>query len=164
MLNKQRRWFHSSRVKLPLVKIVGELVFGIDAFDLDFFWVQNWFCQITNWAQLCEFLTRVPLLALVIIILTAASLSSKILSKAPKREGFALVVTWSTLNNSRSPRLGCFFVLVLVRFLDCSLSHKFPWRQGCLKEECNTSITKLQRSTAGIQSMRKPASKEITSD
>ena len=36
MMNKHKRWFHSSRVKFPLVKYVCELVFGVDVFDLDF--------------------------------------------------------------------------------------------------------------------------------
>ena len=35
---------------------------------------------------------------------------------------------------------------------------------GWLEEECNTSITKSQRSTAGIPSMRRPASREVISD
>ena len=36
MLNKRRRWFHTSRVKLPFCEDVGELVRGINIFDLDF--------------------------------------------------------------------------------------------------------------------------------
>ena len=47
------------------------------------------------------------------------------------------------------------------RFLDCSSSHKFPWILDWFKEEFQTSITKSQR--AGIPSMRKHASEEITS-
>ena len=58
------------------------------------------------------------------------------------------------LNDSRSSRLECHFVPVLVRFLDWVSSHKFR-RPG---------ITKSHRSTAGIPSVRKPPSKVITSD
>ena len=85
-------------------------------------------------------------------------------SKARKWESFAFEVTWSTLINLRSSRRGCFFVLVLTRFLDCPLSYRFHWILGCFKEECNNSITKSQISRAGIPSTRKLASKEITSD
>ena len=35
MLNKHKRWFHSSRVKFPLVSVC-KLVFGVNVFDLDF--------------------------------------------------------------------------------------------------------------------------------
>ena len=34
-LNKRRRWFHSSRLKLPFRQYVCELVFGVNVFDLD---------------------------------------------------------------------------------------------------------------------------------
>ena len=36
MLNKHKRWFHSSRVKISLGQYVCELVFGVNVFDLDF--------------------------------------------------------------------------------------------------------------------------------
>ena len=36
MLNKRRRWFYSSRVKLPLVYISASWVFGVNIFHLDF--------------------------------------------------------------------------------------------------------------------------------
>ena len=39
MLNKHKRWFHSSRVKFPFGQYVCELVFGVNVFDLDL-WVQ----------------------------------------------------------------------------------------------------------------------------
>ena len=38
------------------------------------------------------------------------------------------------------------------------------WYPGTLLEECNTSVTKSQRSSAGIPSMQRQASEEITSD
>ena len=57
MLNRRRRWSHSSREKLLWLECqqVGfwcqHIWFGP--------WVQNWFCRTTNQAQLCGFLTRV---------------------------------------------------------------------------------------------------------
>ena len=51
----------------------------------------------------------------------------------------------------------------LVCFLG-SLPRNMSPCTGWFKEECNTSITMSQRSRAGIPSMRKPASTEITSD
>ena len=35
MLNKHKRWFHSSRVKFPFGQHVCELFFGVNVFDLD---------------------------------------------------------------------------------------------------------------------------------
>ena len=40
MLNKRRRWFNSSRVKLPFRQDVGKLVLAVNVFDLDLV-VQN---------------------------------------------------------------------------------------------------------------------------
>ena len=62
------------------------------------------------------------------------------------------------LNDSTSSRLTCFFVLMLVWFFGVSS------RTGRVLEECNTSKTKSQRSRGNIPSMRKPASRDKTSD
>ena len=35
MLNKRRRWFHSSHVKLPSVNVSASWVFSLNIFDLD---------------------------------------------------------------------------------------------------------------------------------
>ena len=35
MFNKRRRWFHTSRVKLPLVNMSASWFFGVNNFDLD---------------------------------------------------------------------------------------------------------------------------------
>ena len=40
ILNKRRRWSHSARVKLPLVRMSATLVFGVNTFDLDL-WFQT---------------------------------------------------------------------------------------------------------------------------
>ena len=54
--------------------------------------------------------------------------------------------------------------VILVRFLVWALSRNCSPSTGWFKEECNTSTTTSQRSRARIPSMRKPASKERTSD
>ena len=75
MFDKRRRWFHSSRVKLPLVNTSASWFFGVNIFDLDFGGVgrrrergeegkrgPNCFCQITILARHCGFLTCVSTL------------------------------------------------------------------------------------------------------
>ena len=63
------------------------------------------------------------------------------------------MVTWATLNN-----------LVLVRFLDYFCRTSSSQLFGLKKNVINTSGTNSQRSSAGIPSVRKHASKEISSD
>ena len=59
MLNKHKRWFHSSRVKFPLVKMSASW-FLVSMYLM---WIlgPGWFCQITNHAQLCGFWKHVSL-------------------------------------------------------------------------------------------------------
>ena len=95
------------------------------------------------------------------------------------RRFFALVTTWSTSDNSSLSRLLCLFVLVLVlvcliwsSFCDgflragtlISISRRVSPCQNVIRKMQHFYITKSQRSSAGIPSMRRPASKEITSD
>ena len=140
---------------------VGELVFGVVELDLDF-WVSklilsNNQSRATLWVL--ETCLMVELLTLIIILI-AASLSSKI-----KREKLAFDVTQSTFVQPRSPDvLDCFFVLSLECFSQCLSRKKLARALGCFEEEFNSSITKSQRSRAGILSLRRPASKEKTSD
>ena len=105
-------------------------------------------------------------LRLLIIILITASLSSKTYNTALEPECVALDGTWSTLVRS-----GLVFVVgICLRMCGCIFADRFPrdplsslvllvW----FGEEWNTSITKSQRSRAGIPSMRKLASREIIS-
>ena len=65
-------------------------------------------------------------------------------AKAPTWEGFAFVLTWSTLNISTSSRLTCFFVLVLACFAWGSSRHGSP-RTGRLSEEWSTSTIPRDR-------------------
>ena len=58
MLNKRRRYFYSSLVKLSSVNMSASGFFGVDIFDLDL-GGQSWLCQTINLTQLCGFWTRV---------------------------------------------------------------------------------------------------------
>ena len=101
-----------------------------------------------------------------IIILITASLSSKKLDWYVEPECVPLDGTWSILVRSRL----VFVVGVCFRMFGWGFADRFP--RGSLTslvlwvwigEEWNISITKSQRSRAEIPSMRKPASREMTS-
>ena len=95
------------------------------------------------------------------IILITASLSSKMYNFVPSWEHFAFEGTKSTCDNSREFCVfHCFFSDALLRdgFPLSGLSFCFRFEL-----ECNTSIIKSQRSSAGISSIRNPASREIIS-
>ena len=99
------------------------------------------------------------LLPLAIILITA-SRSSKNLNKASKWESFAFVVTWSTLKNSTSSWLtSCLGASVSVGFRLTGLAELVVfWKNAILQKN------RSQRSRARTPSMRRPASKKITSD
>ena len=129
---------NSSRVKLPFCQDVCELVFW---YQRIWFLGTNWFRQTTNQMQLCESATRVSSWDFAFYYhLVYCFVVFKCKAKRRSEKVFAFEVTWSTLINLRSSPLVCFFVLVLVRFLDCSLSRKFPWTDW-LQEECNTALS-----------------------
>ena len=94
--NKHNKWFHSSRVKFPLVNMSAELVFGVDVFDLDF-GVRINLDQTTNQVQLRKFWKHVSMSGFfpLMIILITASLSSKTYNKASWREDWTLEGTES---------------------------------------------------------------------
>ena len=93
MLNKQRRWFHSSRVKVPSVRMSASW-FLVSTYLI-------WICESkliqqkrVSLTQLCGFGIRLVVgLLPLILILTAASVSSKMLSKASERESVAFELT-----------------------------------------------------------------------
>ena len=99
-----------------------------------------------------------------LIILITASLSSKTYNIALEPECVTPDGTWSMLVRS-----GLVFVVGIgFRMFGCVFADRFPC--GSLTslvlllwfgEECNTSITRSQRSRAEMPSARKPASKEI---
>ena len=89
-------------------------------------------------------------------------------SIGPNRENFAFDGKWST---SLRSKLSCWvgtLVLLWVCMFDVVLRDEFhgTWSLVLLSwfgEEWNTSISKSQRSRAGIPTMRKPASREVIS-
>ena len=86
ILNKRRRWCHSSRVKVPLVKM-SACWFRVSTYII---WTFGSMLILSNYqpsATMCLIVALVPLL----IILITASLSSKnIESKALWRESFSV--------------------------------------------------------------------------
>ena len=58
MSNKHKRWFHSSRVKFPLVSLQLGIWCQCNWFG---FWGPNWFDRRTNQEQLCGFWKHVSL-------------------------------------------------------------------------------------------------------
>ena len=87
---------------------------------------------------------------------------------APNRENFAFGRTWSTLLRSKLSYWVGFLVWFWVCLCGVVFRDEFPrtWSLLLLNwfgEEWNTSLTKSQRSRAGIPSMRKPAPIEIIS-
>ena len=130
MLNKRGRWFHSSRVKLPLVNMSVSW-FLVSTFLL---WILG-SSKMYNWGSKCQGFalttSRLPcLFDLVLGLVLWISLRARLLG------------TWSSTFSSRQWPLTAWWVLF---------------------EECNTSVTTSDRSRAGIPSIRKPASKDITS-
>ena len=103
------------------------------------FGFSSWSCQTTNRAQLCGFGTRVSSSDFCLYNpLDHCFMVFKNVKQGVEGEKvFALVVTWSTLNNSTSSRLTCFFVLVLVCFLRASSHNGSPclffWKSAILR-------------------------------
>ena len=100
----------------------------------------------------------------LIIILITASLSSKVYNVAPAPERIVLDEMWSM---SVGTTLVCLHWMRLCMFglKACNESPRSS-SLGCsilLGTEWNISITRSQRSRAGIPSMRKPASRETIS-
>ena len=166
MLSKWRRWFHSSRVKLPLVSMSASWFLG----STYLIWIfgskvilSNNQSSTTQWVlDMCLIVGLPPL----ITILITASLSSKMYNWDSPWEECVLVGTWSTFDNYSTSHF-LFSVGVLVCFLSMEWSlvpHKSLWASlpclAVLFVERNTSITMSQRLRAGGPSMRNPASKK----
>ena len=167
MFNKRRRWFHSSRVKFPLVNISASW-FLVSTYLI---WILRpklilWTNQSRATLWVLDTCLIVGLLPLMIILITA-SLSSKMYNWDSPWEECALVVTWSTCDNWSTSRFP--FCLGLdVRSLSGS-RRQFPavgvvCGDLVLFDERNTSITTSHKSKAGNPSIRSPASNEIISD
>ena len=109
--NKHRKWFHSSLEKLPLVRMSASW-FLVSTYLIWILWsmliLSNNQSSATLWV-----LDFCPLWS----IWSQPLCLQKRNNWASNWEGFALVKTWSTLDNSSTSRLPCLFVLVLVLVL-----------------------------------------------
>ena len=156
MLNIHKRWFHSSRVKVPFVSMSATW-FLVSMYLI---WIlgsklilSNNQSRATLWVlETCLIEGLLPFM----IILITASLSSKMHNIASLREEFAFEETKSSLFRS-STFPGFFF-----RVGDFNGSPRtwsfwcvFPWR---------TVTIRTHKSSAGFPSILKPASKEMISD
>ena len=168
MLNKRRRWFHSSRVKFPSVSMSASC-FLVSTFLIWIFGSRLILSNNQSWATLWVLDTCliVGLLPSMINLITA-SLSSK--NVEHRTELSRLCVRWNMINITQfkivvmSWNLG----LVLGLLVWCCVTRRVSSYLICgfsdwLGEEWNTSIAESQRSRAGIPSMRNPASREIIS-
>ena len=126
ILNKHKRWFHSSRVKFPFVSMSASW-FLVSVYLI---WIlesrlilSNNQSKATRWLQdTCLIVGRLPLM----IILITASLSSKMQSIALNWEDFAVDVTKSTLLDSK---LSCWvgvLVWLWVCLFDGVSRNRFP--------------------------------------
>ena len=152
MWNKHKRWFRSSRVKFLLVKMSASC-FLVSVY---FIWVLGSILILSNnqsratlWVL--ETCLIVGLLPFMIILITAL-LSSKMYNIASWQEEFAFEETKSTLfRSSNFPGID-----FRVRFPRTSLLwFVFP---------CWTVTIRSHKSSAGIPSILKPASKDMISD
>ena len=160
-LNRCNRWFPSSHVKSPFVKMSASWLFG-STYLIWIFGSKLIMSNNQSNAPLCVLDTCliVGLLALMIIFITA-SLSSKMYS-------CDLFSEWCVFEGTRSMFESSTFDTwpILVGFSwEASGFPLHAW--GSLEISCvalNTSITKSHSSSAGKPSIRKPASSEIITD
>ena len=103
IMNRWRRLFCSSRVKLSFVKLSTSW-FLVPTDLIWIFWGPGWFCTIANQAQLCGFGMRVSLLDFCPwwSFWSLLHYLQKLWSIAPNWEDFTFEETQSTLHNSRS--------------------------------------------------------------
>ena len=163
ILVKHRRWFHSSRVQCPLVKLSAswflESIYLIWIFGSLIYSVKQ---PVKSNSVGSENMSQIRT--------SAFSWSSWLPLHCPQNcttsflhgNTSRLRGTKSTCDNSRE-----FCVCFTVFFSDALLSDGFPLLGLSLcfrfELECNTSIIKSQRSSAGISSIRNPESREIIS-
>ena len=99
MLNKHRRWFHSSRVKVQLVSMPASWFFGVNVFDLDFGVQIDSIKQPIKSKSVSSGIMLIVVLLPFMIILITASLSSK-KYKASFREECTFEKIKSTVSES----------------------------------------------------------------
>ena len=164
MLNKRRRWFHSSRIKLPLVHK-----------STSFFFVSTYLICIVGSKLILSNNQSNATLSF------SGHVSHHWTSSFDDDVDHCFVVLKNVMHGFEVRRfcacdnvfhmrqliilsvsLSLCFVVGVGAFA-LNLSSRRVSRAGTLFEECKTSITRSQRSSAGIPSMRRPASNEITS-
>ena len=166
MLNKLKRWFHSSRVKFPLLSMSASwfLVSMYLIWILEFKLIRsNNQSRATLWVL--ETCLIVGLLLLKIILITA-SLSSNTCNKASWWEDLTLEEIKSTLSKSLITPWDCFrfwMVWGVERtsrlFINGSLRSLWLWLVFP-----RTTTIRSHKPSAGIPSNLNPASKEMISD
>ena len=165
MLNKHKRWFHSSRVKFHLISMSASW-FLVSVYLI---WIlgsklilSNNPSRATLWfLETCLIVGLLPFM----IILMTASLSSNTYIKASWREELTFEEIKSILSKSLIIpwdffRVGSLWGAARTRFVHgspraWSLWFVFPWR---------TATIRSHTSSAGIPSNLNPASKEMISD
>ena len=167
MINKHKRWFHSSRVKFPLVSISANwfLVSLYLIWNLGFKLIlSNNQSRATQWVlETCLIVGLLPFM----IILITAWLSSNTDNKASWREELTFEEIKSTLFKSLITLWDClrFWIVwggertsrwfVHKSHRSWLLWYVFPWR---------TATIRSHKSNALIPSNLNPASKEMISD
>ena len=145
MFNKRRRSSHSLRVKLLLARMSASWVFGfpLSACQWVGFWWQhiwfgcwhpNWFCQTTNQAQLCEFLTRVSLLDWSQLRYLQKMNNWDSLSKN-------LRLRWRSPHATIDQHLGFPFCLGLDLWFICEFANSFLLRAWLVVWCCSMNVT-----------------------
>ena len=110
MINKHKRWFHSSRVKFPWVNISASW-FLVSVYLI---WIigPHWFDRTTNQEQLCESWKHVSLsgfFCLMIILITASFLHKHVQQSFLMRR----VDVWGN-KNQHCPNPWSFLLIVFV--------------------------------------------------
>ena len=164
MLNKRRRWFRSSREKLPLVSMSASR-FLVSTYLIWIFGskliLSNNQASATLWVpDTCLIVGLRPL----IIILVATSLPSKMYNWDSPWEECVFVGTYSTSDHWSTFSFLLSVGVLVLGFCPAQISLMPLWLGWTVfPVERNTSIVS-QRSRAGSPSMRRPASREIISD
>ena len=160
MLNKHKRWFHSSRVKFPLVSMSASW-FLVSMYLI---WILGSKLILSNnqsRATLCvlETCLSVGLLPLMTILITA-SLSSKMYNKASWCDNWTFEGTLSTLFKTLNIPRDCWpFAWFLSR--QTTGFSVLSWFWVVFPK---TKTIRFHKSRAGIPSNLNPASKEMISD
>ena len=166
MLNKHRRWFHSSRVKFPSVSVSASW-FLVSTYLL---WILGSKLILSNDQSTATLwvLETCPIVGLLPskIILITASLSSNTYNKASWCEKLTFEGRKSTLSKSLVPPSDCFRFWIVwgVERTSRLFINGSPWTLLLWFVFPRTATIRSHKSSAGIPSNLNPASKEMISD